>query len=682
MTSETIPSLSVSALDSDRAQPVWRTSLFDRLTCALAASLALAVYLATMPPGVTGEDSGELIAAAWTLGIPHPPGYPLWCLLAYPVVHLVEIGSVAWRANFASALFGAAGVWLVAETVLTIFGRRWTAFAAALALGFSREYWQQALIAEVYTLGGALVAAHLLCVARWTQSRDPRTLYVAGFFAGLAGAHYSLNLALPPMLFVLFFVMDLSPRRWRRYGWLLLWSLSGSLMYLYLPIRSGADPAMDWGNPESWAGFWDVTLRRQYSDLVVSGPWRWGENLRNITIYLNQLLFEFTPLIGILSFFGMAIWVLLAAVFIKDDKHKRFADMPTALYLAALFVILSAGVVLIPNYPPEYQWDWLRSAYFLPIDIIIALALAAHLVWFATGSRWVYGLLGVVSIALPLAFNSTHNSRHGDRIAEAYGDTLLSGMLPDAIYFGGGDHTIFPAVYLHIVEGERPDVILADRYGYPAPEVYALVSESAPDRRPSEAEEQRLFNAVLSQTSRPVYSAVPRIAPAGSTRVNESLLYRYLRDGETPHAAPPIEVPEAAFDTRGEWSNELIVHDYLAARGRGLFDAGRPAEALAALDQASDYVHGDKHALNNLGLNAAEGGQVEAASVYFQRALDSDPLFLPAALNLARCFLMQGTPDEALEIVNRLEAAGLGDPALEQMKHAAQAALEDASAAR
>ncbi|MCL5269577.1 MAG: DUF2723 domain-containing protein, partial [bacterium] len=47
-----------------------------------AFGIALGLYVRTMAPTVTLEDSGEFIAAAYCLGVAHPPGYPLWCLLA------------------------------------------------------------------------------------------------------------------------------------------------------------------------------------------------------------------------------------------------------------------------------------------------------------------------------------------------------------------------------------------------------------------------------------------------------------------------------------------------------------------------------------------------------------------------------------------------------------------------
>ena len=61
--------------------------------------LALFLYLVTLAPSVTGEDSGELIGAAYSLGVPHPPGYPVWTLLAHAFTW-IPVGSIGWRVNF------------------------------------------------------------------------------------------------------------------------------------------------------------------------------------------------------------------------------------------------------------------------------------------------------------------------------------------------------------------------------------------------------------------------------------------------------------------------------------------------------------------------------------------------------------------------------------------------------
>src|SRR5437762_3568284 len=79
----------------------WPPALAGRLAAALGL-LAFAVYVSTLHPTVAGGDSGELTVVAATLGVAHPPGYPLHTLLA-KLFTFIPHGSIAWRVNLLSA---------------------------------------------------------------------------------------------------------------------------------------------------------------------------------------------------------------------------------------------------------------------------------------------------------------------------------------------------------------------------------------------------------------------------------------------------------------------------------------------------------------------------------------------------------------------------------------------------
>jgi len=136
--------------------------LSDFIAAGLVFLITLGVYVATLAPSVTLEDSGELITAATKFGVGHPPGYPLWTMSGFLFSHLFPFGNLAWRINLLSALFGAAS-----NGVLTLLvchsGRwllqRWTPPAAqpvarqfcfyagllsGLTIGFSDVMWSQA----------------------------------------------------------------------------------------------------------------------------------------------------------------------------------------------------------------------------------------------------------------------------------------------------------------------------------------------------------------------------------------------------------------------------------------------------------------------------------------------------------------------------------------------------------
>src|SRR5205823_7353733 len=102
-----------------------RTISFSRaeLFCAgIVFLVALLLYGWTLAPTVTLTDSGELIVVARGLGVAHPPGVPLWIILAH-LASLVPFGNVAQRINFSSALFAALAcamlTLVVAELIIT-----------------------------------------------------------------------------------------------------------------------------------------------------------------------------------------------------------------------------------------------------------------------------------------------------------------------------------------------------------------------------------------------------------------------------------------------------------------------------------------------------------------------------------------------------------------------------------
>ena len=131
----------------------------------------------TLAPTVTLWDAGEFITAAKVLGVPHPPGTPLFVLFGHVWADVVRIGSYAWRTNLMSACFSAAGAgcyFLVAHRLL-VGESRWLrtggAAAAALLSAFVFTHWQNSNETEVYTVATFSIAAICWLVVRWRDLR-------------------------------------------------------------------------------------------------------------------------------------------------------------------------------------------------------------------------------------------------------------------------------------------------------------------------------------------------------------------------------------------------------------------------------------------------------------------------------------------------------------------------------
>jgi hypothetical protein len=175
-------------------------------------AVVLAVYILTLAPTVTFWDAGEFIAAARTLGIPHPPATPLFVLIAHAWGLLVPVGEWAYRTNLLSALLSAASAGLfflvvhqsmrgVVEGLPEDAARRLRvggAAAAAILGAFTFTNWQNSNETEVYTVAtfttAAMSWAALLWRSRRNTDRAPRFLLLIIYLAGISIGNHLLAL--------------------------------------------------------------------------------------------------------------------------------------------------------------------------------------------------------------------------------------------------------------------------------------------------------------------------------------------------------------------------------------------------------------------------------------------------------------------------------------------------------
>lgn len=174
----------------------------DFLVALMLTILALAAYVRTLAPDILYSDSAEFQCLAYTLGVTHSTGYPIYLFLGR-LLGFLPINSPAWRISLLSAVCAAVtvgGVYLLARYFTS------SQIGAALSgatLGISYTFWSQAVIAEVYTPGMALLVAVLLLLFRWQTEpgKHNLSLLAAALLAGIGlGVHASIWLVAPPAI--------------------------------------------------------------------------------------------------------------------------------------------------------------------------------------------------------------------------------------------------------------------------------------------------------------------------------------------------------------------------------------------------------------------------------------------------------------------------------------------------
>ena len=493
--------------------PSSRTQTLCAGTVFLAA---LVLYSWTLAPTVTLTDSGELIVVAYGLGIAHPPGVPLWALLAH-LASLVPLGNVAVRINFSSAFFAALAsamlTFVVAELMITAsylapskrgkkgaqrskkavryatsrardedsgIGRLLVlapALGAGLLMAFSRTLWFYATITEVYALNTLLILVIFFLMLRWRRCiiadrrRMGRTmdagqitsattihdilLYAAALTFGVAlGVHHvTVALILPALGIMVYRTEGLRFFTSRRLIYAALISIGAlATVYAYLPLAASHSPVINWGNPRSLQEIWWHITGRQYQVFLSFTPKIMGEQFVG---FCRMVLREF----------GFS-WLPLPLALAFAGFASAFRRDRTTFWLLLFIVIADLAYAL------SYEIAEDKDAYYLPTFISIAIAAGLGIRWLiqlAVSKSmlvgrpcWVAAIAVLLTSATALTANWPFNNRGHYFIAHDYVENLLSTIEPNGVLLTLDWQVASPMFYAQEVEQRRRDVKIVD----------------------------------------------------------------------------------------------------------------------------------------------------------------------------------------------------------------------------
>ena len=436
-----------------------RPSRLARLAPAIVGGVALVVYARTLLPGIAFGDWGELQTVPHVLGVAHPTGYPTYILLAW-LAELVPIGSIAFRANFLSAVFIAASLGIFTLIVQRLGARPVLAIGAALALGAVGTVWAAATVSKanpLLLLFGALILHRALI---WEGRRSPFDLALGGLLFGLALGNHPLTVLMAP--FVGVFVLWVGRTEIRARPWILLPALVALLVglsvYLYIPLAASQPPVLAYNHPVTLDGvLWLVggtQFRGQFDFLTPRGPGQFVAALPDLWALLAA---RATPILPIVGLAGLALLVrrrpafgLLCVGLLTSGCYvwANYLRLEHYLLVPWLMLAIGASVGLEGIARAATSWSG-RSAISWP----------GRFAAFDAGV-----LVGLASVAFALALggiNWSISDRSADRSGQAYVDAVFAALPPHAAILSYWDAST-PLWYGRYVEGGRPDVLIVD----------------------------------------------------------------------------------------------------------------------------------------------------------------------------------------------------------------------------
>lgn len=584
----------------------------------LSAAGPLIAYLATLATDVGTIDSGELAAVCARLQVAHPTGYPLYTLLGRVTVILARGISVAARLSLLSAVAAStscAFVFLIFRAIALRTGRpagagiaAWIRdgalpLAGAWLWGIHPALWEQAIQNEVHAVQAALVSAMLWAFTSVESAAGSRTtrLVLAFYLMGLAFANHMTAVYWIPGIVAALLADRAGRSRLRARPVLLACAAAAAtplLLYLVLPIRSAADPLLDWGDPTNLERFFRHVGAAQYRVWLFSSEGSFG---RNMAAFAREVA----------RGAGVAV-LLLALLGVSSFVRRSRADL----------LRFGVGLLVGTAWASGYDIHDLEP-YYLTSRLCLAALAVAGAVWLLalTQARWPRGAsliptVAIVAAAILAVVRAPEISRRGDRFPRLYAQSLLDRLESNAILFSRHwDIVVSPALYLQQIEGKRTDVTIVDPELLRRTWYYPQLRRADPALlAPVEAEVERFlrqlrlfeagkpydpreieaaYRAVIAgifrahRATRPIYYT-PDVEPTfhqGWLGVPEALVVHVL---ERPEAAPvvaPIDPAAWAAQARfvrepvrvNAWSFPINLAE---ARLRFLDDTGRREEMM------------------------------------------------------------------------------------------------------
>ena len=503
-------------VDERDNQPSYRAA-------AVAAALVFILYVITLAPSTAMWDTSEYISAAYVLGIPHPPGNPLFVLLGHVVSLLPIAPSVAQRINLMAAFCSAvsAGMWfLITERVLEgwlpAYWQRMVGASLAVLVGATAfTVWNQSVVNEkVYTVSLLFFAVVAWLTVLWCDDTDgpqaDRLLILIAFLIGLGYANHPAGFLVAPAVGV-----AVLARRWKTIlRWKLVLACGAALFlgltpFVYEPLRAAHFPAINEGEPTACETTFHVSCT--FDKLTYS---RLMDNINRVQYGkpdVSDRQAPFTAQVGMYWLYFKWQWLrdaagahptlqaMLAAVFFilglfGGYAHWRY-DRRSFWFFGPLIFTVTLGLIIYLNFKygysesPElgdsvarevrdrdyfYLWSFSAWSVWVALGFVFLWeAFAAVLGTEHTGnvqdleerptkSSWAFTSPILALAFVPLFVNWTSASRARQTDTRDFAKDLLDSVEPYGVLVTVGDNDTFPLWYAQEVESIRKDVVVAN----------------------------------------------------------------------------------------------------------------------------------------------------------------------------------------------------------------------------
>lgn len=469
---------------------------------------SLALYLSTIAPSLSwgvdevGVDGGELLAAANTLGVPHPPGYPTYMLLLKAFGMIVPLGDFAFRGNLLSAVLTTTAALMVYAATLRLCRSLGPEAPAAMAVigaslagaAFAASHipWSLAVVTEVYALNALLAGALLLIIVRLLLPKsdgrrdrrsENRSLAAFGGLLGIGlGNHLTLLAVAVPLLY--WTGSSLGLRRLAS-PWLIAPFIIGLSVYIYVPLSAASNPPINWGSADTFGGvFWLLTARA-YQGYVFGVAA--GDIFDRGLVWAKLVFSQFNAL-------GLFVGLLAVGPLRKIEPRFLLASAASiaiiSLYSITFnsvdFHVLMVPALLLFSVWLGFGFFWIATTRIIGTTFKQPNPSNGHRRLGVSYQGLALGTLAFVLIpGVSVALNYGSNSLTTDNAAFDRGAEIIDSVRDGSVVLGLHERNVFSSWYIRYVEKPDRDVaVIAVRllqFDWYARSIHTLFPDRVPE---------------------------------------------------------------------------------------------------------------------------------------------------------------------------------------------------------
>lgn len=506
---------------------------------------------------IVAGDSGDLVTAAATFGVPHPPGYPLYTFAGWIATKVFPWFGPAWAVGLLSSLPHALVVGFVSRIVYRITKSAIGACFAALLLVGNYLFFLYATTAEVFALFVLFLVGLLYLAIRWDETEDYRFLLLGTGVFGLALTHHHVILFLVPALAI--------------YGWhtrrmlarvltirraLLAVGLFflGLAPYLYVLVAARSGSMVNWDHVTTPARFIQLITRADYGTFqsgALIGS-QLSQRFISVVAYARFLLLDF-------SWMGVSI---AALGFISLWQKKR----ALALLIGTALVSLGPLFFFYASFPLANRFTLgTYERFLLPSYTLIALLFGVGI---AAGGEVIprvlkrylrppsmtvlrYGLAVVVAGFIGITGWATLWRFWGlahDTTAERIGVDLLRSVPENSLVLVSRDTTLFTTQYVRYALSYRPDTVVLHLHALAGRDYQETVARAFPDII-IPAKNENFFETFILENmdAHPIFTNSPFAVGEAYVWVPQGLLYQLMSKDSAPTASELREQNDAIW---------------------------------------------------------------------------------------------------------------------------------------